>query len=161
MKKLILNIIYALIPLTFAVLLLAFPSRTASILFIMLSIFILYGSLKELYFILKVDMLSDRLRLISVIKNAINIILSVVVLFLSFSKPDVLMDVCGLHCAQEAWLLRHRCPGCHFKVRVRHSNVHVPLVHIQYFHQDCSDNNPDSLRTLHSHKHFLMEEEKR
>lgn len=93
MKKLILNIIYALIPLTFAVLLLAFPSRTASILFIMLSVFILYGSLKELYFILKVDMLSDRLRLISVIKNAINIILSVVVLFLSFSKPDVLMDV--------------------------------------------------------------------
>ena len=93
MKKLILNIIYALIPLTFAVLLLAFPSRTASILFIMLSVFILYGSLKELYFILKADMLSDRLRLISVIKNAINIILSVVVLFLSFSKPDVLMDV--------------------------------------------------------------------
>ena len=87
MKKLISSIITALIPFVLAVLMLAFPSRTVSIVFFMLALYILYGALRNLYVVLKVDALPSRMRNVSVVKNALNIILSVIVIFLSFSIP--------------------------------------------------------------------------
>ena len=86
MKKLISSIITALIPFVLAVLMLAFPSRTVSIVFFMLALYILYGALRDLYVVLNVDALPPRVRNVSVVKNALNIILSVIVIFLSFSN---------------------------------------------------------------------------
>ena len=93
MKKLIFSIITALIPFVLAVLMLAFPSRTVSIVFFMLALYILYGALRDLYVVLKVDALPSRVRNVSVVKNALNIILSVIVIFLSFSNPQALLDI--------------------------------------------------------------------
>ena len=93
MKKLISGMVTALIPFSLAVLMLAFPSRTVSIVFFMLSVYILYGALRDLYIVLKIDELSSRIRSVSVVKDGINIILSVVVIFLSFKNPQVLLDI--------------------------------------------------------------------
>lgn len=93
MKKLISSIALALIPLVLSILMLAFPSRIVTVVFFMLSLYILLGSLRELYVVLKVDELPAGIRNVSVIKNAINIILSVIVIFMAFSNPGILMDI--------------------------------------------------------------------
>lgn len=93
MKKLVSSIVFAAIPLILSIFMLAFPARVTTILFFMIALYILYGALRELYVILKVDVIPNRLQTFSVVKNAVNIILSVILIFLSFSRPDIIMKV--------------------------------------------------------------------
>ncbi len=93
MKKLISSIILALIPFALGVFILVFPERTITIVFFMIAVFILLSSLKELYIVLSFDELSQRIRNVGIAKNAINLIFSIVLIFLSFSNPTALIDI--------------------------------------------------------------------
>lgn len=94
MKKLALQIITALFPLLLGFLILLFPSRVIAIVFLILAFFLLFSSARELYVVTRYFLRSSRrLFITGALKNGINIILSLIIIYLSLAKPHVLGNI--------------------------------------------------------------------
>lgn len=92
MKKLMISLAFAVVLMVLSILMLLYPESILTIVFLSVAVFILYGALKELYVVLKFALPSS-LRNVGIIKNGINIVLSIIIIFLSFSKPEALMNI--------------------------------------------------------------------